>query len=270
MSTSKAMKAFVQKGLPVLMAFAASAGVIGTAVTASIATPKAVKKIKDDSIQKHDGDANAYTKTEAVISAWKYYLPAFSIGASTVTCIFGMNILSRHQQAAIAGAYTLVSTSYKEYKDKLKELFGEETHNAVEDAIMKEKCKDVHITCPGFADCSTLDFDTAECEDPEVTRTFYDSFSKRYFESTISKVIEAEYHLNRNLMIGCGGVSLNDFYEFLGLDKTEYGDEIGWWISDELYWIDFNHRRTTLDDGMEIYVIDMVFEPRSEEEYESM
>lgn len=59
--------------------------------------------------------------------------------------------------------------------------------------------------------------------------------------------------------------SPNDFYEFLGLEKTELGDAVGWSsCNGDIYWIDFNHHRLTLDDGMEIYVIDMVFEPTAE------
>ena len=78
------------------------------------------------------------------------------------------------------------------------------------------------------------------------------------------KVIQAEYHLNRNFMFA-GVIPLNDFYEFLGLEKTELGDAVGWSsCNGDIYWIDFNHHRLTLDDGMEIYVIDMVFEPTAE------
>lgn len=32
----------------------------------------------------------------------------------------------------------------------------------------------------------------------------------------------------------------------------------------DIYWIDFNHHKLTLEDGMEIFVIDMVFEPTAE------
>lgn len=47
---------------------------------------------------------------------------------------------------------------------------------------------------------------------------FYDGYSQRYFESKISQVLQAEYHLNRNFAIGAD-VTLNDFYLFLGIDR---------------------------------------------------
>lgn len=250
---------YVRKYSPVALSCVASVGVVVTAVVAVKATPKAVMLIQADSREKHDGDPYAATKKEAVVAAWKCYIPAVAIGASTIACIMGANALNRHQQAALTSAYALVQNSYKEYKDKLKELYGEEAHNAIMDSIVKEKCKDISITSTGGWYNSTLDF--GEGMEPEITRTFYDAFSQRYFESTIEKVIQAEYHLNRNFMFA-GTIPLNDFYEFLGLEKTELGDTVGWSsVNGDIYWIDFNHHRLTLDDGMEIYVIEMVFEP---------
>lgn len=108
-----------------------------------------------------------------------------------------------------------VSQSYKEYTDKVKELYGEETHKTIMEAIVKEKCKDVSLRTTGFLDDSTLDFD-ADGSDSEVHHTFYDQFSNRYFESTVSKVLQAEYHLNRNFAIRGGDGTVNEFYEFLG------------------------------------------------------
>lgn len=253
----------IKKYSPVGLSCIASVGVVITAIAAVKATPKAVMLIHADSERRHDGDPHAYTKTEAIAVAWKCYIPAVAIGASTIACIMGANALNRRQQAALTSAYALVQSSYKEYKDKLRELYGEEAHNAIINSIVVEKCKDCSISTPGcFAPPSTLDF--GEGMEPEITRTFYDAFSQRYFESTVAKVIEAEYHLNRNFLLA-GTISLNDFYEFLGLEITDLGDAVGWSsVNGDIYWIDFNHRRITLDDGMEVYVIDMVFEPTAD------
>lgn len=252
----------IRKYSPVALSCVASVGVVVTAIAAAKATPRAVALVYADSRKKHDGDPYAYTKKEAFIAAWKCYIPAVTFGASTIACIMGANALNRRQQASLTSAYALVQGSYKEYKDKLKELYGEEAHNAIVDSIAKEKCKDISISANGGWYDSSLDF--GEGMEPEVSRTFYDSFSQRYFESTIEKVIQAEYHLNRNFMFA-GVIPLNDFYEFLGLEKTELGDAVGWSsCNGDIYWIDFNHHRLTLDDGMEIYVIDMVFEPTAE------
>lgn len=236
----------------------ASAGVIGTAILSAKATPRAEALVYADSLQKHDGNPYAYTKKEAFAVAWKCYIPTAIVGASTIACIIGANALNRHQQAALISAYALVQNSYKDYKSKLKELYGEETHQAVMNSIIKERVDDVTISATGAFYCSSLDF--GKESEPDVVHTFYDNISERYFETTTAKVIEAEYHLNRNFVLG-GEVSLNEFYEFLGLEKTDFGETFGWTtINGDIYWLDFNHYITTLDDGLQVYVIEPVFD----------
>lgn len=75
--------------------------------------------------------------------------------------------------------------------------------------------------------------------------------------------------LSRRCRISCnrnytmlGFALLNEFYEFLGLEQTDYGNEVRWVIEDDSsYWVDFNHRKITIDDSLECYVIEMLFEP---------
>ena len=74
------------------------------------------------------------------MSAWKCYIPTAAFGLSTIACIMGANALNSRKQAALTSAYALINQSYKEYKDKLKELYGEEAHNAIVDSIVSEKC----------------------------------------------------------------------------------------------------------------------------------
>ena len=251
-------KLYLRRASPTILTCLAAIGVVVTSVMAVKATPKAMKLL--DEAEEEKGEK--LPKTEIIRAVVPAYIPSVVIGASTIACIFGANILNRKQQAALTSAYALIDSSYKEYRSKLRELYGEETHNAIIDSIAKEKCSDICITCPGILETSTLDF--GDSMEPEITRTFYDSFSQRYFESSISKVIQAEYHLNRNFMFS-GVIALNDFYEFLGLAKTEFGNTVGWSsYNGDICWIDFNHHRVTLDDGMEIFIIDMVFEPTVE------
>lgn len=257
---------FMKRHNTTILTVLGSFGVIGTAVVTAKVTPKAVELIKSDSRKNHDGDPYAYTKKEAIKSAWKCYIPVALVGGTTISCIVGANILNKQAQVSLASAYALLDSSYREYKGKLKELYGEEAHNNIVDAIVKEHCEDVYIHTDNLIGTSCLDFITS---DPEVTRIFYDSFSKRYFETTINKVLQAEYHLNRNYTMG-GSITLNEFYNFLGLSEIDCGDEIGWDIyNGELYWIDFAHHVTKLDDGMEICIIDFEWNPMpfSDEEH---
>ena len=51
---------------------------------------------------------------------------------------------------------------------------------------------------------------------------------------------------------------MNELYDFLGLEPTDFGNEMGWAPTDEgEYWIEFNHRKAKLDDGTVFYILEM-------------
>ena len=171
-------KIYLRKASPTILSGLGAAGVIVTSVLAVRATPKALRKIRADSKTNHDGDPEAYNKLEAVKSAWACYIPAAISGTATIFCIFGANVLNKRQQAALTSAYALLNDSYNNYKDKLKELYGEEAHQKIVDAIAAEKAKDVYITSTGLLRNSSLDFDE---HDPNDERLFYDVFFEPIF-----------------------------------------------------------------------------------------
>lgn len=230
-------------------------GVVVTTIMAVKATPKALKKIEEAEEVKGE----ELTTVEKVKTAGTVYVPTIIMGVGTITCIFGANILNKRQQAALMSAYALVDNAYKDYKRKNIELYGEDAHNSILESLAIEKAKDVGITADTFATRTCLTMEDS-CGDPVL---FYDTWSDRYFESTIEKVIDAEYHINRNFTLR-GFVTLNEFYTFLGLEETEHGDSLGWTIEDEMYWVDFNHRKVELEDGLEVILVESDYAPSSE------
>lgn len=235
-----------------ILACTASLGVVVTSYSTLKATPKAIKLI--EKVEREED--KKLTITEKVKVVFPVYIPSILIGTSTIICVFGINTLNKRSQASLASAYALVDNSYKEYKNKLRELYGEEVHRNIVDAIAIEKAKTVNI----HSECLCTICDLSVEDSGSESKLFYDEYSKRYFQATIEQVLTAEYHLNRNFALG-GCIPLNEFYEFLGLKPTEYGDTVGWSICDGLRWIDFNHHKTYLEDGMECYIIQMVYEP---------
>ena len=100
-----------------------------------------------------------------------------------------------------------------------------------------------------------------ECTDAHETYLFYDEWSGRYFESTIENLMNAEYRINRNFVLR-GYAFLRELYDFLGLDETDFGNTAGWAVcDDEVYWLDFYHRKVSLDDNLECYIVECMYEP---------
>ena len=247
-------KLFLKRNTSTILTCVGAAGVIATTVMAVQATPKALILIKEEETIK----GGELTKLEKVKIAGPIYIPAVITGSATIACIFGANILNKRHQAALMSAYALLDTSFKDYKRKLKELYGQEAHNKIVDSLAIEKAEKVNVTGAYFS----IDCDLSIEENNGEEKLFYDEFSNRYFEATIEQVISAEYHLNRNYTLR-GYTVLNELYEFLGLESTKNGSVLGWTPTDEgEYWIDFNHRKVVMDDGLECYIIEMPFKPQ--------
>ena len=236
-------KVFFKRNSSTILTFVGAAGVVATSVMAVKATPKALRMIEDAKEEKGED----LTKFETLVVAGPSYIPAAVTGLATIGCIVGANILNKHQQAALTSAYVLLDQSYKDYKKKVNELFGEEADDQVKVAIVKDKYGE-------------REFDLASDK-----KLYYDMFSEQYFEATPYAVSRAEYEVNR-LNVSEGYAYLNDWYISLGIKPLDYGYEFGWspTINQDRYWqewIDFKHEIVTMDDGLEVIIIEFMQEP---------
>lgn len=237
--------------LKIVLTATASAGVVSTAYLASKATLKAERLVNED-----------MTRKEAIKATWKLYIPALSSGVGTVLCIICIGRLGHKQRLALAGAYNMLASSFKDYRDAVMRLYGEEADKSVIEEIASEQAKDTHIVAYSYFDTSSLDLEDLE----EQTIRFYDVYGERFFEAKPTKVLQAEYHINRNFMFECD-ISLNEFYEFLGLTPVVGGDDIGWSMFDDLMWIDFKHEKCRDEQGV-YYALQFTFDPMAWNEYE--
>lgn len=249
------MKKFLRRNSSTILTCVGAVGVVATSVIAVKATPKVLTLIEKAEEEKGD----KLTKWETVKVAGPTYIPAVITGAATIACIFGSNVISKHQQAALMSAYALLDSSYKEYQNKVDELYGEDAGKQVRAEIAKDK----------YTGDGTLSDDN--------TKLFYDFFSGRYFESTMERVLKAEYETNRALYVNYS-VGLNEFYEALGIEPMAEFEDMGWSCGqiEEMYWhnwIEFDHEETILDEdadgneGLECTIIYMPLPPYIDYEY---
>lgn len=236
-------KKFIKRNGSTILTCVGSVGVIATTVLAVKATPKAVTLLEHAEAEKEA----PLTVLEKVQVAGPSYIPTILVGVSTIACIFGANVLNKRQQAALLSAYALLDNSYKEYKKKVMDLYGEDADKHVRTEIAKDN----------------YDEDTIEFEDDKLL--FYDEYRKEYFNATMEDVLAAEYTLNRDFAYH-GYALLNEFYDLLKLPRTDFGDVLGWcasmmYDSQWYVWIEFNHRKVELEDGMECYIIEILTEP---------
>ena len=195
---------FLKKHSSTILTVVGATGVVATSVLSVKATPKALALIEDAKKEKGEN----LTPIEVVSVAWKPYIPAVITGLSTIACIFGANFLNTRNQASLMSAYALLDRTFKEYKEKTKEIYGEEADINIKNAIVKSRYDE-----------------SLEPQNGNVL--FYDHNSMQFFESTMEKVMQAENEF-LEIFHDRGYACLNEYYDILGLPRTTYGYQLGW------------------------------------------
>lgn len=189
----------MKKDVGLLLTCLGSIGVVGTGVSAAIQTKKGLQVCEKEQC----------SEDEHIRIMAKHYIPTVLIGVASVSCIFGARKHNEKVQAGFMSAYQLIESGYSNYRNGVKELFGDEADS------------DVMAKVAYGTELDLLMFEGEEL--------FYDEFAGRYFKSTFEELDMAIYNANE-ILGNCGYVELNNLYDVLGLDPTEYGSIIGWSI----------------------------------------
>lgn len=143
-------------------------GVVATGVATAKATPKAMQLLREAEVKKDD----LLTVTEKIKVAGPVYIPAMLIGASTIACMFGANILNARDQAKLVSAYALLSNSYNEYRRKANDIYGEDADSQITESVIKDHYEEIE-----------------EVESGEK-KLFWDYTTCRYFEARMEDVVQ--------------------------------------------------------------------------------
>ncbi len=241
---------YLRRSSPTILSCMGAIGVVATSVMAVKATSKAQEKID------RADETEPLTKTEKVKLTWCCYIPATLVGLSTIACIFGANAMNKQNQASLVSAYAMLSESYKNYRNSANVVYGDEADSK----IKAQMAKDTYVSAGGYS------LYASDLDSYSEKILCYDLLSERYFTTTMAAVLNAQYHINRNLCLR-GNTSINEFYEFLGINGVENGDEIGWSLDEMivggLMWLDFDNRIVGLEDGMECCIISTLVDPNT-------
>lgn len=206
---------FVSKNAPTILTVAGAVGVGLTAVISSKASIKAHQKLEEKEKELGEKIDKPIDRVRVCVP---YYIPVVVVGAATVSCIVGSNIVNAHRNVALASAYILSETAFKEYKDKVKEMVGTKQEEDIRQNIAQD-----HV-------------DNNPVKDDQVIHTyagntlfFYpNSDGSPYFTATPEFVQRVENEVNRRLNMG-DTVTIDDLNEMLGVPSARYfGSEFGW------------------------------------------
>ena len=243
----KSIKGVLERHAPEILTGIGVAGMVTTTILAVKATPKACLLIND---RKDELEVEKLSATELVKTTWKCYIPAAVTCGASIACLVGASSVNCKRNAVLATAYKLSEAALSEYKDAVIETIGEKKEQSVRDKVAEERLKknpvsksEVIVTGNGTTLC-------------------YDPVGNSYFKSNIQQIESAKNKLNSR-MLSENYVSLNDFYDELGIGPTKLGDDLGWDIyKDGLVDIAFSSRLA--EDGTPCLVMDYSVAPRYE------
>lgn len=220
------------------------AGMFASVIFSIKATSKAVRAIDE---KKKELNKEKLCAKETVQTVWKYYIPTAITFAAGAACIIGSDAVHSKRSATIAAAYSISETALTEYKDKVREVIGENKESDVQAELARDKVvanppSQGTIIITGKGD--TL---------------FMEAVTGQYFRSDIEKVRRVENDLNREMRSSMT-ISLNDVLCSFGIRHNhKMYDHLGWDI--DKHPIEFVMTPIIDDDIGVVIVIDYRYEP---------
>ena len=238
----------LKKHSPEILVAAGVVGVVASAVVACKATTKA-STILEDAKDKMDKihecvetkPENEYTDEDAKkdttivyvqtgVKLAKLYAPAIILGALSITGIIASNNILRKRNVALAAAYTAVDTSFKQYRSRVVERFGEEIDKELRHNIKAKTFEETFIDENGEVVTTEK---TVKIADPNA----YSDYARFFDESNPNWEKDSEYNLMflrsqqayaNDKLIAQGYLYLNDVYDMLGIPRSKAGQIVGW------------------------------------------
>jgi Family of unknown function (DUF6353) len=188
---------------------------IAGVVTTAVLTAKAAVKAKRSIAAKEIKEEVTLTPKEQIQETWTVFIPPAITGAATIACIVGANQIGLRRNAALAGAYAIAETAFREYREEVVKQLGAAKERGVTDEVAQKQVNDHPV-----ADAQVVFSGGGDV-------LCYDRYTDRYFRSDHEAIRRAENDFNANILGGDMYGSLNDFYALLGLGPCTAGDVVG-------------------------------------------
>lgn len=230
------------------------AGIVGTVVSAVLAC-KATTKVAEildetngtlDTI--HEGmktgaiNGQEYTtedgkKDTVVVYAQtgmklaKLYGPAIILGTLSITSILASNNILRKRNVALGAAYAAIDKSFKEYRGRVIERFGEQVDTELKYGIKAKKFEEIEVDPETGKEKKVKK--TVMVTDPNLQSdyaVYFDSKSRNYETNPDYNrmFLKAQQAFANDKLQTRGHLFLNEVLDDLDLPRTPAGQIVGW------------------------------------------
>lgn len=248
--TSKAVMK-LKKHSPEILVVAGIAGTIVSAVLACKATTKVAEILDEtkgtlDTI--HEGmetgaiNGQEYTtedgkKDTVVVYAQtgmklaKLYGPAIILGTLSITSILASNNILRKRNVALGAAYAAIDKSFKEYRGRVIERFGEQVDTELKYGIKAKKFEEIEVDPETGKEKKVKK--TVMVADPNLQSdyaVYFDSKSRNYETNPDYNrmFLKAQQAFANDKLQTRGHLFLNEVLDDLDLPRTPAGQIVGW------------------------------------------
>ena len=246
------MKMKGRKYSPEILLLLGMAGAVTGTVLACVATTKIddVKKKKEEELDimhkeldpenytfeesdKYDLDVKKQTTAIYLKTGLRYaklYAPAVIISGASLSCMVASNVILRKRIIGVTAAYAAVSSSFRDYRSRVVERYGEEVDKELRYNIQK---KDITTTYVDKKGNEKTKVEKVKVIDPSL----YSDFARIYDDGNIgwTKDPQANFTFLKCQQTAAtqrlkkqGYLTVNDVYEMLGFPKTKEGQVAGW------------------------------------------
>ncbi len=231
---------FAQKNSPTLLFVGGVAGVVTTTVLACKATLKLDEVLQEAEKDRHLAetmDHPMYDEEDRKSDLFKIkmrtagkitrlYSPAIAVGVVSVAMLTGSHVALTRRNTAVMAAYTALDRGFKEYRQRVRDEFGDEKD--LEFRHGSTTTKELVVASDGTT--KEIEHKVAPPDVPSIYARFFDETSSSWSRNPGYNQIflNCQQNYANDLLRARGHVFLNEVYDMLGLERSKAGAVVGW------------------------------------------
>lgn len=232
----------LQKSSPNVLFGVGIVGVVGGTVLACRATLK-MDDLLDEAVNKKDQIRDlqhpnysekdrqhdlTLLRFQTGVGIVKLYMPAIIVSGVGIAALTKSHNLLTQRNAALTAAYATLDESFKRYRGRVIEKYGEEA-----DRDFRFDSEQVEVIDP--KNVKKKKEVTRIAGEPSGYARFFDEYSPSWGKDPESNLLflKCQQNYANDLLRARGHVFLNEVYDRLGIPRTTAGSVVGWILSDD-------------------------------------
>lgn len=172
--------------------------------------------------------AIVYIQTGVKIA--KLYAPAVVLGTISIAGIVASNNILRKRNVALAAAYATVDKSFKEYRSRVVERFGDDVDKELRYNIKAKKIEEMNKDPESGKEKKSKTTVNVAAPTVDDYARFFDKTCRHYEENMNYNLmlLRSQQQLANDKLVADGFLFLSDVYDMLGITRTKMSQSVGW------------------------------------------